>query len=698
VQTNLNEQDPATYDAAAWAEYWGRVRAQGVIVNAGGIVAFYPSRFEWHHRALALGDRDLFGEILAAARRAGLTVLARMDSTRTYEAVLRGHPGWFARDAKGQPFRSGDLYTVCVNGPWVRECVPAILREIAERYRPDGFTDNSWSGLGQRHVCYCDRCRDAFRRAAGRELPARVDWDDPSYRAWIRWSYARRTEIWDDYNRVTHEAGGPDCHWMGMCQGDPAAMCGDFRHPSAIWSRSPIVMLDWQARRTGEGFTANAAAGKIVHGVLGWDKLIPESTALYLGPTRPMFRKAAKPEPEARLWAVSGMAGGIQPWWHHLGASQEDRRQLLTAERLSRWHAENEAYLVDRRPVATVGVVWSEANIDWYGRGESAARATAPFAGTTEALGVHRIPWRAVHADHVARDAPELDVLVLPNLAAMSDGQCTAVRRFVEGGGGLVATGETSLHDGEGQRRPDFALSDLLGAHATGEHRGSFSGPAPSPWSSWEGHTYLRLPAGHRPDVLVGFADTEILPFGGRVEVVRPEAGALVPLTFVPDSPQSPPENVWMREPQTAIPGLVLRVAGGGGRVAYLPADLDRCFGRDRIPDHGRLLASLVRWASRRPMPLQVEGPGLLDVHLYRQPGRLVLHVVNLTNPAAFRPYATELHPVGPLMVRVARPPDLRPVRARRLVAGGEILLGSVSGGAEFQLDHVVDHEVVVIE
>ena len=235
-------------------------------------------------------------------------------------------------------------------------------------------------------------------------------------------------------------------------------------------------MLDWQARRTGEGFQTNAIAGKIVHGVLGWDKLVPESTALYLGPTRPMFRKAAKPEPEARLWAACGMAAGIQPWWHHLGASQDDRRQLRTAERLSRWHAENEAYLVDRTPIATVGVAWSEANIDWYGRGESATRAVAPFAGVAEALGLHRIPWRAVHADHVARDAPELDVLVLPNLAAMSDAQCAAVRRFVEGGGGLVATGETSLYDEEGRRRADFALADLLGAHATGEHRGSFDG------------------------------------------------------------------------------------------------------------------------------------------------------------------------------------------------------------------------------
>ena len=85
---------------------------------------------------------------------------------RTYEQVFQAHPDWFARDAQGEPFRSGDLYTVCVNGPWTLECIPAILREIAERYRPDGFTGNSWSGLGQRQVCCCDRCRELFRRAA----------------------------------------------------------------------------------------------------------------------------------------------------------------------------------------------------------------------------------------------------------------------------------------------------------------------------------------------------------------------------------------------------------------------------------------------------------------------------------------------------------------------------------------------------
>ncbi|HEX9597414.1 MAG TPA: hypothetical protein VF982_11090, partial [Anaerolineales bacterium] len=61
-QTNITEADAAHYDIAWWRDYWRRTQVQGVIINAGGIVAYYPSRDPLHYRAHHLGDRDLFGE------------------------------------------------------------------------------------------------------------------------------------------------------------------------------------------------------------------------------------------------------------------------------------------------------------------------------------------------------------------------------------------------------------------------------------------------------------------------------------------------------------------------------------------------------------------------------------------------------------------------------------------------------------
>ncbi len=135
-------------------------------------------------------------------------------------------------------------------------------------------------------------------------------------------------------------------------------------------------------------------------------------------------------------------------------------------------------------------------------------------------------------------------------------------------------------------------------------------------------------------EVLRGFDETDIIPFGGMLDKVRVGAGATVPLTFVPPFPAFPPESAWMRQPKTDIPGLVLN-AGGGQRIAWLAADLDRRYAHGNLPDHGDLLANLVRWAAGGRIGLEVQGAGLVDCQVYRQPERLILHFVNLTNEGA---------------------------------------------------------------
>ena len=66
-QTNITEQDPVQYDIAWWRDYWKRTEVQGVIINAGGIVAYYPSKFPLQYRAQFLNGRDLYGDRRAAA-------------------------------------------------------------------------------------------------------------------------------------------------------------------------------------------------------------------------------------------------------------------------------------------------------------------------------------------------------------------------------------------------------------------------------------------------------------------------------------------------------------------------------------------------------------------------------------------------------------------------------------------------------
>lgn len=715
-QTNITEKDPMRYDIPWWREHWKRTEVQGVIINAGGIVAYYPSKYPLQHRAEFLNGRDLFGELTKAAHDDGLYVMARMDSNRTSEDFFQAHPDWFTRDVDGKPYRAADKYITCINSPYYDEYLPGVLTEIIERSHPDGFSDNSWAGMGRESICYCANCDRKFRASAGEALPRKADWDDPAYRKWIMWSYARRLEVWDLNNRTTTSAGGKDCIWSGMNSGSVTAQARSFRDLREIGKRAQIIMLDHQRRDDDTGFQQNGDTGKRVHQLLGWDKLAPESMAMYeSGPG--YYRVASKPAAEARMWMIAGIAGGIQPWWHYVAAYHEDRRMYHTAEPVMRWCKANESYLVNRQPVATVGILWSQRNSDFYGRNDAADLVDAPYTGFMHALVRARIPYLPIHVDDLDEQSRGIASLILPNLGGLSDAQCASIRRFVERGGSLFATGNTSLYTEWGDPRQDFGLADLFKAHRAGEtpklqSRGGGQRRAAGDRLTGEGHTYLRLTpelrarvygpkagdepviSGERHAVLRGFEETDLLPFGGSLSPLRVDSGTIVPMTYVPPFPTYPPETAWMRQPNTDVPGLVLS-EHRKSRVAFMPADLDRRYAREHLPDHGDMLANVVRWTAGDSMPLSVEGPGLIDCHVYRQANRTIVHLVNLTSAGTWRAPVEELIPVGPLKVRI-RVPHAGST-ARLLVSGAEKRVSMEVGAAVLEIPSILDHEVFVI-
>lgn len=336
-----------------------------------------------------------------------------------------------------------------------------------------------------------------------------------------------------------------------------------------------------------------------------------------------------------------------------------------------------------------------------------------PHQGWAQALLRARLPYRPLHADHIDAWADEFSLLILPALGALSEEQVAAIRRFVAGGGALIASGESSLYDLWGERRSDFALADLLGVHATEEQTGTVERAATS-WEVYSQHTYLRLhPSQHqraygpsvdsvetgegeRHPVLAGFVETDILPFGGQLQVVTAEPWLEVPATYIPSFPIFPPEFAWMRQPDSGHPALLLHTAENGARIAYLAADLDRCYARDRLPDHGDLLANAARWALKDASPLQVEGPGLLDCQLYQQPGRLTLHLVNLSGVGPTP--VDELLPVGPVNVHIRLSPAQTVQTVRQLVADQRLAFDVKDGWVCCRIERIADHEIIVVE
>ena len=80
-------------------------------------------------------------------------------------------------------------------------------------------------------------------------------------------------------------------------------------------------------------------------------------------------------------------------------------------------------------------------------------------------------------------------VLIISNMACISQAQCEAIRAFVAAGGTLIASFETSLYDEDGDKRDDFALAEIFGVRYVGMMRGPLSvrWAERTPWTAQPG-------------------------------------------------------------------------------------------------------------------------------------------------------------------------------------------------------------------
>src|SRR5579864_9043186 len=148
-QVNFNERDPVELNIEEWLDYWTSLKINALLLNGGGIEAFYPTGIPYHHKSQYLDGHDLFGDFARAARKRGLRVVARLDCNYAWEEAWNAHPEWFERNPDGSPVRHDQstwLYKTCMYSTYFTKQMPAIIREINQLYDVDGFFTNGWPG------------------------------------------------------------------------------------------------------------------------------------------------------------------------------------------------------------------------------------------------------------------------------------------------------------------------------------------------------------------------------------------------------------------------------------------------------------------------------------------------------------------------------------------------------------------------
>ena len=440
----FNERDPLQMDINWWIDYWTSLKVDALRLNAGGIMAFYPTKVPYQHRSRFLGDRDLFGEFTKAAKAKGIRVMARLDPNSVYEDAAQAHPEWIARNKNGDPLKPANgLYTTCIYSTYFTGQMPAIISEINAMYDVDGFFTNGFPGAGRPKICHCEAC------------DSRSPEDPNSPEAYER-HMARVVEIWRLWDQTAKQKK-QDSLYVGNVGSGIGAVANLY----AMAAAAPWVSNDHQGRAGDTPIWDCAQQGRVSRSFMKGRTTTMVCGAYSTG--RPLWRHTSKAPLELKMWMGQTTASGMAPLLHWLGGNPKDLRWMEDGRNFYQWIDKNQEHFVNETTVANLAIVWSQSSNAFY-KGPGPGEITDYTQGMYQALIEGRFFFDFVHEDDLTPETlSRYKGLILANCATLSDKQCRQLRGYVSRGGSILATFETGFYDENGKARSDPGLADVFG-------------------------------------------------------------------------------------------------------------------------------------------------------------------------------------------------------------------------------------------
>jgi hypothetical protein len=599
-----------------------------------GYRAYYPSKaFPVHEE---LGNRDLIDEVSRECRRREVRQYCYTGYgapiTLTPDYVMK-HPkyaDWLLRGPDGEPYGTYGhigwmtLQRLCVTGDAYREAIRVVVRELCA-HDIDGVYFDSPSAFGYTGICFCDSCRTNFKKFSGMSLERLsgfakkytpdglpFEWEDipadsdmSALVAWYTWANELTKEDLLEFRKIIHGSG-------------KVMLC----HNGATWIGTSLL----RQYRLPDGFMVEASRetyDRLMTGMMGASMARPHKKVaqMYLGSYAvSWFGEPPDEDPwvvhnanledrdEIRMEGFANLACGNEPLYATAnriyfkvgsGSVRPAQEVLAFMKRVESIHKDSEPV-----PYVTVVPTW-ESLQRWRARGRS-----WNWPLMTQAFGLVMLDERiSVDVNPSTEISDEWlgqqRVIVLCGASGISEADAEQLRKWVERGGGLLATYDTGLYDGEGQLRKDGgALKEVLGVEMTGE-----------PLTS-QPECYYRVKERHA--ALGEYGPGAVVEGDGR----------LVPVEMMGEARLL--AECWnLGTNEVRGPAVVVN-RYGKGRAIYISGSLEANYLYDRVRSTAQLLGSIVRYlGGGAAVPFKLKAPrGVFGVLRRARNGDLVFWIL----------------------------------------------------------------------
>jgi hypothetical protein len=428
----------------------------------------------------------------ALAHKHGIRVAGYVGATMMYETLFQEMPearGWRQQNEFGEPIyytpEQTFRYMACRNNPGYRAFIRKVVQFGIQNVKLDAIHFDQMQWWPEPNSCRCQYCQAQFREFLERRYPnpqrARlrfgftkfagvipppyglhdppvrlVELHNPMMQEWAEfraWSLARD---FTEFAGYIHEAN-PDAAMFGNptmnLESNVGFMDGVnpqelFEPADGIWTEEPNLPEWTPDDRLVSMIRSYKAARALGKPLFHWQNLM-RADAYRKAPIVLRLAESLAYD-DANLGVIAGGSVG----WNDLPLAVQPYVDFFKS---------NLNDLVHTTEVVDAAILRSFPSIEFHPA--VSLFNTVLFEQT---LIQTKIPFGLIF-DRQLVDLRQYKVLILADQDALSDEQLARIRQYVQNGGGLVATGTTSLLTDWRTRRARFGLTDLFGIAAPPE-------------------------------------------------------------------------------------------------------------------------------------------------------------------------------------------------------------------------------------
>lgn len=606
------------------------------ILHAGGPSIYYPLRSVDDRSGIPTEERQRLMDGIAVAKKKSMRVILGVSPYAPI-AIVREHPEWmhFSSDDPKLAERaqldlnlpeniaSRSLPLNTPYGQYAIDCLAEIMRDL----KVDGF---SFDGCYHHPINFSPFEKELYRHETGRELPSAIDLNNIAYREYLVWA-DEKLEQW--YRRLGERLRQVNPQAAIYTWTTNAGRYGHFLTSPRVMSARMNRLIDcpvqeWWLDEVNLGATVVPYFGAAyVRAVSGGRVGASEP---YLMSRGNPYSTDSFPAHELTVRCLGAMTNGSFTPLAQMAGKATTQSTLAEIAKRKPWFVR-----LEQEPWAALLV--SEQTRQFYAYGNVMERWLSHALGfyrlgMEEHLPITLITEQDLQLDELQR----YRVLLLPNAVCLSDHQVKTIRTYVEQGGGLVATCETSLCDELGRSRGDFALKDLFGTSYGGRPANPIErAELDANFSIVVNDNYWAQRAGAGSLRFSDFSDS-IVATDERLKKLVPNGQATFKGPLVrPTQFATSMKPLAMYFPEGSREPFPAGAVGtyGKGRVAYLAAGIDAAMFSYAFPYQRIMLSRLVRWSAGEEYGINVKAPMCIQSTFWKQPDkRLIVHLWNGLN------------------------------------------------------------------